>query len=669
MSAVVQKSLVYDQAAPMTTEVMVVGAGPVGIYFINELIKRSPSTEIKVFGGEASQPYNRVRLTDVLSGNASHSSLFTSEELPELENIDFSWNNPITEINHKNNYVIDQKGDKHYYKNLVLALGSKPRVPDIPGKGLKNVYTFRDLDELEALMGRQVSSRNTVVIGGGLLGIEAAKAMQRFNTKVFCIEHSTRLMFSQLDDKASKILEKHLEQQNIKTRINRHVTEIIADEHTITKVSAVRLSDDEVIPCDTVIFSTGIIPNIQLVRGTGISVGRGINVDDYLKTSVNNIYAVGECAEHEEQIYGLASPGFEQASVLAENLSGGEAYYLGSTTTSQLKVLKFPVFSMGETGINASVSDQYIYSDPDNKIYRKIVVINNRLKGVVAVGDWPSRYRIQEAVENNRYLWFWKPLNFVSSGELWDAEENNVCNWPPSTTVCNCMKVSRGELSAAIDNGCQSFEELIKATGASTVCGSCRPLVQQLASNNELVSAEKGSAVLWVFSVISALFLLAFYFLPAMPYAESVQSTLTNIDSFWRNTLYKQISGFTLLGLTLLILLLSLRKRMQFFQFGAFPYWRVFHVVVGTLLFTVLFLHTGFRFGNELNFLLMMTFSTLMLLGVFASVSVAKEPQLSQRYSARFFSKFRRMSIWTHILLFWPVPALLGFHILKGYYF
>lgn len=669
MSVVIEQSQFVNQEDTHEVDVLVVGAGPVGIYFINELLKRSSSVAIKVFGGEPWEPYNRVRLTDVLSGKTSKHSIFKSEELPDVENLQFSWNNPICQINNKQKYVVDEYGDKHFYKKLVLALGSKPSVPDILGTNLKNVYTFRDLSEAESLMGRQVSSRCTVVIGGGLLGIEAAKAMQRFNTKVVCIEHSTRLMFNQLDDDASRLLEQYLEDEGIQTRINQRVTEIVSDDHSKTKVSAIKLSSGEVIACDTVIISTGIKPNIELVRRTGINIGRGISVNDSLETSVKDVFAIGECAEHDEKIFGLVSPGFEQAAVLAENLSGGKAYYQGSTTVTQLKVLDYPIYSMGETGINALESDQYTYADPDNNVYRKIVVINNRIRGVVALGDWSSRHRIQEAIEKKRYLWFWKTSNFKSTGELWNVDDNEVINWPASATVCNCMRITRGELGNAIAAGNTNFESLCNATGASSVCGSCRPLIQQLAQSNEPVQAEKGSRPLWIFSLISLLCICAFYLLPSLPYAESVQSKISNIDSLWRTGFYKQISGFTLLGLSVIILMLSLRKRLTSFNWGDFPYWRVVHVGLGVLIFAVIFLHTGFRFGNELNFILMMTFSALMLVGIVASTVIAKEHQLSNKLSVRILGQIRRLSIWTHILLFWPIPALLAFHIIKGYYF
>lgn len=673
MSLAVESSIETHKEPQETLEVIVVGSGPVGIYFINKLMKKVPDVVVKVFGGEPWKPYNRVRLTDVLSGKSSQESLFDSEKLPDSPNITQLLNNPITEINHEARYVVDSNGIRHFYKQLVLALGSQARIPEIRGIELENVFTFRDLDEAQALMGRQVSSRSTVIIGGGLLGIEAARAMQRFNTNVYCIEHSTRLMFNQLDDVASSYLETHLQEINIQTRIDERVIEIRAEGLGQSKVSSVLLSSGELIECDTVIVSTGIKPKIDLARKSGISVGYGIRVNDDLETSIPSIFAIGECAEHNDKIYGLAAPGFEQASVLAENLSekfvGNWAKYKGSISASQLKVLDFPVFSLGRVGDLAIGSKEYIYEDPEEKIYRKIVVNNNRLEGVIALGEWSSRHRIQDALENKRHIWFWQPLGFSSSGDLWDEEESDVINWPSSAIVCNCMRVTRGDLGNALKKGCQNFDSLSQETGASTVCGSCKPLVQQLSSTQEPAVAEKGATWLWGASIFGLITLVALLFGPEMPYANSLESPLAKLDSLWRVTFYKQISGFVLLGLSAIVLLLSLRKRLSKFTWGAFPKWRIMHVIVGVLSLIVIFIHTGFRAGNNLNFILMLTFSILLLVGVVASAVISQEHQLTKKLSQRILIKIRKTSILTHILLFWPIPALLIFHIIKSYYF
>ena len=183
------------------------------------------------------------------------------------------------------------------------------------------------------------------------------------------------------------------------------------------------------------------------------------------------------------------------------------------------------------------------------------------------------------------------------------------------------------------------------------------------------MEAEKGSNWLWVASILSAILLAIIFILPPFPLAQSQVSPMKFLDSLWQTTFYKQISGFTLLGLSVATLLLSLRKRIVKFTWGSFPYWRVAHVLLGLLSLVVIFVHTGFRIGNELNFMLSVTFLGLLLVGILASAVIAKEHRLTQQLSQRVLMRIRKMSILTHILLFWPIPALLGFHILKSYYF
>jgi len=242
----------------------------------------------------------------------------------------------------------------------------------------------------------------------------------------------------------------------------------------------------------------------------------------------------------------------------------------------------------------------------------------------------------QDAIENKRHIWFWKPPSFRSSGELWDEEESDVINWPAEAIVCNCMRVNRGQLSSAINNGCENLEQLCNKTCAGTVCGSCKPLLHQLVESNEPMEAETGSKWLWGTSI-------------------SLESPFSLLDSLWQTTFYKQVSGFTLLGLSVAALLISLRKRVAKFTWGIFPYWRIAHVILGFLTLVVIFLHTGFRLGNELNFILATTFSCLLLVGIVASALIAKEHQLTQQFSQRLLLRVRKMSILTHILLFWPI--------------
>lgn len=642
---------------------IVVGSGPVGLHFIQELLKQNNSTNIAVFGDEPWTPYNRVQLSSLISGEVKEPSLYNPFDLNKISNVTPFYNNRITAIDRKHKQVIDSFGNHYHYSKLVLATGSRPNIPDIKGNTLKNIYTFRDLSDAQSLMGRSVRTRRTIIIGGGLLGLEAARAMQRFNTEVHIIEHSSWLMFNQLNDRAGSYLKHYIESLGIHIHVNQRVKEIKGDN----KVEAVQLTNDESIECDTVIFAAGIIVNNELAVDAGIAISRGIRVDDHLQTNDTDIYAIGECAEHNCKMYGLVAPGFEQASVLARHLSNdSKIKYRGSVAATNLKVLDYPVFSIGNTGISARERECFIFQDHEHNIYRKIVVINGRIRGAIGIGEWPAAQRVQEAVEHKRRIWPWQLKRFTTDGILWyDSDTDNIAEWPSTAIVCNCTGVTRGQLSDAFKQGACSAAKLATETGASTICGSCKPLLADFVGGTANAQPTQGYITLLIASIITLLAAISALLLPSIDYSDSVHSTF-NIDALWRENLYKQISGFSILGLSVFISFISIRKRVKkFSQSGNYAYWRMMHIVIGVVAVAGLLAHTGFRMGNNLNFALMLTYSSLLLAGSIAGIVIAYEHAIS-RYLAK---RLRSYAVWSHILLLWPLPALLGFHIFKTYYF
>ena len=394
--------------------IIVIGSGSVGVRFVNELIYKQPGAFIKVFGGEEQQPYSRENLTKLLSGDLTEERLYSTNKIHESKNTQVFLNNPIVEVDTKNDIVIDSHGEQHAYEKLVLAVGSFPRNMDIPGTDLKHVFTFRNIQDAEMLKNRQISSRKTVVVGGGLVGLDAAYAMKQYNTEVVVIENSTRLMYQLLDDHASVYLRLYLDDLDIDVRIETDITSIEGKN----KVEKVTLSNGETIECDTVIISIGIIPNTDLAKNIGLKINRGIVVDDFLKTSVENIYAIGECAEHRDRIYGIVQPGFDQAATLAKIIAGGKSKYTGTTTASQLRVVEYPVLSIGDNGEGDAVNKEIMYRDIRKMIYRKIVLKHGHLTGVIATGPWKNSKNLHELVEKKQFIWPWKRSKFERTGEL-----------------------------------------------------------------------------------------------------------------------------------------------------------------------------------------------------------------------------------------------------------
>ncbi len=394
--------------------IIVIGTGSVGVRFVYEFFHLKPNDKLKIFGGEEQQPYSRENLSKMLAGDLSEDTLHASGKLPKSQNLTVFLNNPIVEIDKRNQIVTDKKGIEHPYKKLILAVGSTPRMLDIEGNDLEHVFTFRDIHDAELLKARQTASRNTVVIGGGLVGLDVAYAMTNHNTNVTVIENSNRLMYHQLDDHASVYLRLYLDDLDIDVRINTQVDRLEGKNG----VEKVVLQDGEVISCDTVITSIGINPRVDLARSFGLHVNRGIVIDDQLQTSEKNIYAIGECAEHRGRYYGLVDPGFEQAAVLAKILAGRNTAYKGSTTMSQLKVVEYPILSIGDNGESALSNEELMYRDIKKMVYRKLVLNHGRLQGVVAAGYWKNSKELHKMVENKQYIWPWQKKRFTRTGQI-----------------------------------------------------------------------------------------------------------------------------------------------------------------------------------------------------------------------------------------------------------
>jgi nitrite reductase (NADH) large subunit len=641
---------------------VVVGAGPVGVRFTQELHRRDPARRIVVLSAEPWVPYNRVRLSAALAGELTWAMLEADMVLPSGPNVTARFGCPVVSIDRERNVVTDAVGREQGYSRLVLALGSYPHVPEVPGITLPGVFTFRDLSDAQRLVARRVRSRTTVVLGGGLLGLEAARAMRRFNTEVWVVEHLDRLLSRQIDTAGGEFLTRRVEAEGIGVVLGDGVARVLGDE----RISGVRLKSGREIVCDTLVVATGIRPNIDLARRAGLAVARGIRVDDEMRTSDASIHAVGECAEHRGRLYGIVAPGFEQAAVAAHVAAGGKAIYAGTNAATRLKVLSCPVFSVGDTG-NEGLSNidwTVRYADREKGVYRKLVVSRGRLIGAIAVGEFDELRRVQEAVVRQRHVYPWQIARFRKHGRLWaEGESENVAAWPADATVCNCTGVTRGALGEAIAAGCGSVTELAARTGASTVCGSCRPLLVQLVAGGAAPEPQRGWRWLLGAGAAAIAAALALAFVLLVPYAATVQ-VAWQWDELWRESSGKQASGFTVLGLAAVLTLLSLRKRVRRFTLGDFPVWRILHAVLGALTLAGLAVHTGGRLGANLNFALMFTFLCVIALGAVAGGVIALEHRLGAGAA-----RLRRTWLWTHILVAWPIPLLLAFHVFKTYYF
>lgn len=643
---------------------IIVGNGPAGIRIASELAERLPDTPVVIFGDEKHKPYNRIRLSSWLAGDIERDGLDQPLRRPFGAKITEHIGCRITAIDRKNKTVTDDSGRQTHYRKLILATGSSPSIPGIPGIDLGGAYTFRDLDDTSKLLERRLCSRHTVVLGGGLLGLEAARGMQSASNRVVVVEHADRLLGQQLDEQASDLLKADVEKLGIEVVIADGVARVLGEEH----VTGVRLMSGRSMPCDTLVVATGIKPNIQLAMDSRLSFGRGIKVDDQMRTSDPDIYAVGECAEHRGHVYGLVAPGLEQSSVAAADIAKIESAYAGSVVASRLKVVGTQVFSMGPMGAGEDTryGNSYVFRNDKEGIYRKILIRKHRLAGAIGIGQWDETVRLQTGIGRSQLIWPWQRIRFQRSGRLWPVEDSQgPASWPASAIICQCTGVTRGAIGEAISTGSCSAEAISKSTGASTVCGSCKPLVLDLLGSGAAPEPVAMQRTLFITAIIALLTSLGFLFLPTLSYSNSVQQDW-HWDVLWRDGFIKQVSGFSILGLAAISLLLSIRKRTDTIdRLGSFDYWRLAHIMLGLLMLAGLIAHTGFRLGNGLNFFLIASFSLLMLVGAVSTGVIA----LEHRIGGMLAQRLRRQSVFMHIILFWPVPALLGWHVFKTYWF
>ena len=634
--------------------VVVVGSGPVGVRFTERLALLDPQRRVLLLGDEPFRPYDRVRLSAVVAREMKPDALYAEPKLSRLPQVRVLADRRIVRIDRASRLVVDARGEGYPFSSLVLATGSRPRLPAIPGLELDGVYAFRSMRDAEKLLARQVGSRATVVIGGGLLGLEVARAMSRFGTKVHVVEHEPRLMLHQLDDEAAALLGARVEELDISVHTGESVQQIVG----IYRPGLVRLRSGREIECDTVVVATGIVPNVELARDARLAVGRGITVDDRMLTSDPAIHAIGECAEHRGLIYGLVGPGLEQAGVAANHIAGRPSDFRGSIVASSLKVVGCAVFSMGDAVDSVHHFTSHVFRSKGR--YRRVNVHRGRIIGAIGFGEWDTA-RLRTAALEGRPVWPWQLWRFRRHGELWAAAgASSVSSWPATATVCSCRGVTREALDGAIVAGAANVEALAAATGAGTVCGSCKPLLGALLGGSNRLPLPR---VLVAASSVGLLLALA-AFVVSLPYASEMQPGW-RLDELWTDTRFKQISGFTLLGLGLLVSLISLRKRVRRLRLASYAGWQGAHVLGGLVVIAALLAHTGFRFGENLNAWLMLSFTTLIAAGGLAGTATA----FLQRADAAGTRRLKSISLWTHILLLWPLPSLLGFHVLKVYWF
>ena len=365
---------------------VVVGNGMSGVRTIEELLKLDPAAyDITVFGAEPHGNYNRILLSPVLAGEKVFNDIVTHDRAWYASNgIQLHTGNPVVAIDRERRKVIAADGLEVPYDRLLIATGSKPFIIPVPGHQLPGVIAFRDIHDVEAMLAAARDHRHAVVIGGGLLGLEAANGLLRQGMNVSVVHVMDSLMERQLDKPAAKLLKTALEKRGMRFLLEANTAEICGSD----RVTSIRFKDGSEIAADLVVMAVGIRPNIELAKAAGLHVERAIVVDDSLQSlSDPRVYAVGECVQHRKNVYGLVAPLWEQAKVCAAHLAGfGHRRYAGSVTATRLKVTGIDLYSAGDF-IGDKDSEDLVLRDPGRGVYKRLVLKGGCIVGVVLYGE------------------------------------------------------------------------------------------------------------------------------------------------------------------------------------------------------------------------------------------------------------------------------------------
>ena len=371
--------------APVRQSLVVIGNGMAGMRTVEELLKLAPELyDITVFGAEPHGNYNRILLSPVLAGDKSMDDIMIHTRAWYAENgITLHAGDPIVHIDRRRRLVRAKSGREVWYDRLLMATGSNPFIIPVPGHKLAGVIGFRDINDVDTMLAASRSGGRAVVIGGGLLGLEAANGLQRRGMHVTVVHVTDSLMNMQLDKPASLMLRHALEAKGLHFMLEAHTSEIVGDQ----RVSAVRFKDGSQIAADLVVMAAGVRPNIALAQEAGLHCERAIVVDDTLQTYDPRVYAVGECVQHRSAIFGLVAPIWDQAKVCAEHLAQkGHRRYVQAATATRLKVTGVDLYSVGDF-IGGEGSEDLVLRDPRRGVYKRLVLAGNRIAGAVLYGD------------------------------------------------------------------------------------------------------------------------------------------------------------------------------------------------------------------------------------------------------------------------------------------
>ncbi|MCM3698336.1 nitrite reductase large subunit NirB [Paenibacillus macerans] len=461
-------------------KLVVIGNGMAGISTVEQILKLTSKFEITVFGSEPHPNYNRIMLSYVLEGSKTIDDIILNDLNWYRDNgITLHTGTAVARIDKETKQVVTEDGERVPYDKVLIATGSTSFILPIPGSDKEGVVGFRDISDCEQMIQAAKSYRKAAVIGGGLLGLEAAKGLVQLGMDVTVVHLMEDLMERQLDHQAAGMLKAELERQGIKFKMGAQTTELLGD----SRVSGLRFADGTELEAEFVVMAVGIKPNVAVAKASGLEVNRGIVVNDYLQTSLEGVYSVGECTEHRGTCYGLVAPLFEQGMVLAKHISGVEtAPYTGSVVSTKLKISGVDVFSTGEF-IDGPEHTVISSKDEWKRTYKKILLKDGVFVGAVLFGDINDSAELQKLIKQKAEMTDELYASLMGTGCCGGGGQKkaSVETMADDEIVCGCNGVTKGTIVDVITNqGLTTVDEIKACTGATRSCGGCKPVVEQI---------------------------------------------------------------------------------------------------------------------------------------------------------------------------------------------
>ncbi|HCT9737437.1 TPA: nitrite reductase large subunit [Morganella morganii] len=462
----------------------IIGNGMVGHRFTEELTDKADAGQfdITVFCEEPRVAYDRVHLSSYFSHHTAEELSLVKPGFYEKHNISVLINERVITVNRQEKVLHTNTGRTVHYDKLVIATGSYPWIPPIKGSDTRDCFVYRTIEDLNAIEACARRSRKGVVIGGGLLGLEAAGALKNLGIETHVIEFSSVLMAEQLDALGGEQLKQKIERMGVTVHTGKNTTEITASGSGESR-KVLHFADGSSLETDFVVFSTGIRPRDRLARQCGLAVAErgGLVINDQCQTSDPDVYAIGECASWHGRTYGLVAPGYKMAQVAADHLLGQENQFTGADMSAKLKLLGVDVGGIGNTHATDDGCHSYIYLDEANEVYKRLIVSddNKYLLGAVLVGDTEDYGNLLQLALNRIEL----PENpdvLILPAHAGSKPAIGVESLPDSAQICSCFDVTKGDIIQAIHNGCQTVAEIKAETKAGTGCGGCVPLITQV---------------------------------------------------------------------------------------------------------------------------------------------------------------------------------------------